>query len=495
MELFGLLWLATTASFWPLLISSISACLFGLALALVEEHRLLPTNASRLIAIATLLFIFYPKSIVQSTIVLYLSIAVSSQFGQSIWGLVVANFPSQLATCYLIFALTIQVQSYSKPAALYLRNADGQPFPKAALISAHPFRSWIAAGIGIAYCSTGFQAAMIGTTGFVTSGSYLASRLRTPGLSPIAHLWLVTMAFLTLALSIAAVIALSYATLSIGVRAVKALGVVPRARRLVPHRTVVAAMLRAGVALVGALVLTLHVAIQLRLWGEGPLVARLFGRPSGSLEQTRPSIPHLPDLLNLLDAGLGGALLGAGFALLTWFSTMRGSQSQNSRRSGMIALICLAIVAFLPSSFPGVISLGYATAQTTQLMLIAWSVIAAGAFTALLVMQNPQSDFHYRYGNVTRSAGRRRAASLFFREYFWLLTSLVVLAVFANLTDDGFRTQVRLESLGQAFRNLNGQWSPDQRGLALMMLIFATAVTVILRRRSTSVNAREIAST
>jgi hypothetical protein len=394
------------------------------------------------------------------------------QFAQSAWGYALSSIPAGVGLAYLIFSLTLGLEKYSETSAQYVQNARSTRFPVLAIVGAIPFQVWFSITALITFSLMVFQGAMLGRSAPVTVGVYLDGAL---GLNDLAFADRIAVMFVALALLAAFMLLVPWLwrlAAKSAARAALLLPPLPPARaRKSSLRRLAAEGAKLFVAIVVALSLILHAAVLLRLFGA-------LGSP---FENIAPAIrPEfiLKTFGAAVDWGVVGAFIGAVIVCVRWFAlTSRAPSSSQS-----IAPLYLAILAFIPSSFLGALAVGTpAFPRSTEIFLLMWGVITSGALVALLVSGHILGPKLYRYDNLKRARNLPLSVGYFLREYWKTILGLLFLAGLFNAVDAGFRDQFGVEGLASRFTAKLGDWSPDERGLALVLCVLLIVIVWLLR--------------
>ena len=433
--------------------------------------------------IAILLFMFYPKLFLSSATNLFLAQATSTAFASNATGFALrAVFPS-FALSFLLFSLFLGLETNLTVSAAYVRNSGQTKYSKLIPAALFPFLRWFFVVSAINFCLMTFQGATLGIAGPVTPGSFLSDSL----LQRVTIDNTVRFVALCGALLFIAVVMLPLPLFFGGLseRVVRIIvmsngGKANRRPGSSPRRILrfIAFWTTIGVALI---CLTYHAL----------LVGRLLGLLGSPFENRRPAFP--PEfifniIVESLDYGVLGAIFGAVLAVIGWFHLIRRDTALLKPVTKTALLVFCAVLAFLPSSFYGAVALGIAPDWVGRSpLLFSWGLVSGMALVTLLIGSRLFGEKAYRYDNIARICGMWRAVRLFLVEFGVLISSLVFIAGFANVVDGGFRSQLGIAGsrLGGIFLDRQGSWSPEVRGLMIILLGLGIVAVCLLVKAET----------
>lgn len=466
----------------PAALLAICAAVCGLAAAVAEHHDVPRGRWSALVGPSLILFLFYPRSIVYTLLTQEVTNFWSSSFAQSIWGLVLVNIPVCAGLAYLVFSVTLNLERFSAAPAAYLRNSGGVRTIKLILAGSTPFHPLVFAVIGLIFCFVLFQGSTIGIAGPRTLGVFLTERLNQSTVSLVDVLGVLAVVVVTLTVAIIVVPLLltrlgqKLANASLHVKA-------RNHERRRDQKVVFRSLLSLSVVIIVSASAILHVMLVLRIF-----------QPEHSSTAEQVAACDLSFVVSSIQAasdfGVGGGMLGSLMVLATWMTTARRSTLQSDAWRLLIPLV-LAAIAFMPSNFMGAITLALIPPQlgastTLNATLLVWGAITGAALTALLISGRLISAKLYRYDNIDRLRGRLTYARVFIAEYSAAILALIYIATFTTMVDAGFRSKLGIggQSIGGQFFTVQGEWSPQQRGLALVLCVAATAILFVSRKGS-----------
>jgi hypothetical protein len=478
---------------YPLLLATYSSLLaIGLgALASVivagsvvaAERRSVPfQKLAPLTGASLLLLLFYPRQISQASLSYLISLIAGVKFGQSTWGLVLANVPTSAGIAYLLFSTTILLSDYFRLPAAFIKNSGRAPFLRTCVIATIPLRHRLALVTAVVCCTIAFQAAMLGHTGSVTIGTQIKLGLAGNEIADSERVILMStsVGYLFIILGVVTCVAF-VALMLLGTAALRSTAR-PRNIRIAPNARLVGFGVGATIFTALCVSVILHLFLILRLFGFAHGLLASVGLPAGTLEDSLPTFSDVPPLLEgVVDSATCGALVGCLLAMVVWFYSIARTRSASSARVTMYGPPVLACLAFLPSTFVGSLALalpGIATYLPVTLFL--WGFSAAGGLTCLLVSQHLFGARIERYANLRRMQGGSRAFQYFVQEYWLLAVAMVFAVLLGNVFDSGYRDQVGLSSLGTRFVDRQGGWDEAHRGLALIIMGVAVFAVWIL---------------
>jgi|CXWL01.1.fsa_nt_gi hypothetical protein len=452
-------------------IGALVATSIGLCVALAEHHRVLGPRVLATVAIAALLFLFYPRVILASTLLRLLGEYVSVPYAQSVWGFALSSIPAGIGLAYLIFSLTLQLEQYSRTSTGYIQNARFVRLPTLLAVAAVPFQAWFSAVLLITFSVMVFQGAMLGSTVPMTVGRYLDRTLGGTDPGIWIRLIAVGAALALLALFVLFIPWLWRKLSALLARASLRIPSLPldQGRNRSPKR-ITGAIARVVTLVTLAASLVLHLGVLLRLFGLLPAFEEGFAtfNPTFLMEAFGSGF----------DQGVGGALFGALAICIIWFVLLSRSIETGRKFNPLY----LGVVAFIPSSFIGaVVVLLPAFPYSTEILLFLWGLATSGALVALLVSGHVVGRKLYRYDNLRRTRNTSTSLAYFGLEYWRTILGLLFLAALFNGVDAGFREQFAVDGLASNFTAKLGDWSQSERGLALVLCLFLTALVLLLR--------------
>jgi len=435
-----------------------------------------------------LLLLFYPRQISQASLGYLVSLTTGCKFGQSTWGLVVANIPTSAGIAYLLFSTTILLSDYFRLPASFIKNSGSAPFMRTCAIATIPVRQRFALMVAVICCTIAFQAAMTGKTGASTIGSQIQLGLAGNNMPDLERVVLMSTAIAYLILTLVTVVSISVAGFKVIGRAALWTNAKPRKIKLIANASLVRAAV-GGTVLVSLFVaVTLHLFLIIRLLGLAHGLLESFGLPTGRLEETWPSFGISNLVGGVFDCSTIGAIVGCLASIVFWFFSL--ARFRRAPRNSLTSYgpPCFACIAFLPSTFVGSLSLAMPfIGRLLPLLLFSWGAVAAGGFTCLLVSHHLLGARPSRYANLQCTRGFGRAFGYFALEYWALGIAIVFAVLLGNIFDSGYREALGRSSLGGKYITDQGGWDSEHRGLALLIMILAIGAVWIF----TSYNVRK----